>query len=77
MVDTPAFGAWSEVGRLRRVLVCALCFVWAGVELSQGSVGWALLFAACGIYLVIQFFVLFDPADYEAKPDTPTERTDS
>jgi arginine deiminase len=23
MVDTPAFGAWSEVGRLRRVLVCA------------------------------------------------------
>jgi arginine deiminase len=23
MVETPAFGAWSEVGRLRRVLVCA------------------------------------------------------
>ena len=53
----------------RRVLVTALCLGWALVELANGAVIWAAVFGACGAYLFVQFFVRFDPADYEAPTD--------
>jgi hypothetical protein len=49
----------------RRAALTLFCFVWAGVEFWNGSSGWASLFAAIGGYLFWQFFVRFDPADYE------------
>lgn len=54
----------------RRALVTGVCLVWAGFELASEAYGWAILFGACGLYLFVQFFVRFDPAEYEKKPDT-------
>jgi hypothetical protein len=45
----------------RRVLVVAVTLLWALVELSRGSLGWAALFAAAGLWCAYQFFVVFDP----------------
>lgn len=49
----------------RRVLVAGLCLVWAIFEFSSGAFFWAILFGACFVYLSWQFFVVFDPANYE------------
>ncbi len=49
----------------RRVLVVAVTLAWAIVELSRGSVGWAALFAAAGLWCAYQFFVVFDPPEDE------------
>ena len=46
----------------RRVVATAVCLVWAAVELATGSVMWAILFGASGLYLFWQFFVVSDPA---------------
>ena len=35
---------------LRRWLTCVLPILWAGVELYLESPGWAVLFAAAGVY---------------------------
>ncbi|MBT8418473.1 MAG: hypothetical protein KJO42_13625 [Silicimonas sp.] len=53
----------------RRVLVTSLCLGWALVELANGAGVWAALFGVCGVYLFVQFFIRFDPADYEAPSD--------
>ena len=53
----------------RRVLVTGFCLGWALFELSNGSTIWAAVFGACGVHLFLQFFVKFDPADYEAPVD--------
>lgn len=53
----------------RRVALTAFCLIWAIVEFRNGSTGWALLFGACGLHLFVQFFVKFDPADYEKRKD--------
>lgn len=52
----------------RRVAVTALCVIWAAFEWSNGNTFWAILFGACGVHLLWQFFIRFDPADYEEKP---------
>ena len=46
----------------RRVVATAVCLVWAVVELATGSVMWAILFGASGLYLCWQFFLVSDPA---------------
>lgn len=54
----------------RRALVTGVCLGWAIIELANGAAFWAILFGACGIYLFLQFFVRFDPADYETKENS-------
>lgn len=50
----------------RRVLVTALTFAWAGVEMASGATGWAIAFAAAGAWCAYQFFVVWtDPPDEE------------
>ncbi len=49
----------------RRALVTALVLGWAVFEWSGGNQLWALVFGVAGGYLFLQFFVQFDPADYE------------
>jgi hypothetical protein len=41
-----------------RVLSALLPLLWAGVELASGSVFWAILFAAAGVYLVVALFII-------------------
>lgn len=57
----------------RRAAVTLLCLGWAAVEFANGATVWALLFAAAGAYLFWQFFVAFDPADYEPKQKDPEQ----
>ncbi|SMG41507.1 hypothetical protein [Paracoccus sp. J56] len=40
-----------------RVLCALLPLLWAGVELSTGSIFWAILFGAAGIYLFVTLFL--------------------
>ena len=54
----------------RRALLTGFCLLWAIFELWNGQTAWAALFGACGLYLFWQFFVKFDPADYEKRPDS-------
>lgn len=49
----------------RRILVTGLCLGWAIFEWSKGDQLWAIGFGASGVYLFIQFFLNFDPQDYE------------
>lgn len=44
-----------------RVLCVVLPLIWAGVELYNGAVFWAMLFGAAGVYLAYQLFVCRDP----------------
>ncbi|WP_413719670.1 hypothetical protein [Silicimonas sp. MF1-12-2] len=56
----------------RRVVVTAFCIGWALFELSNGAMIWAAIFGACGVHLFLQFFVKFDPADYEPEDKNPS-----
>lgn len=49
----------------RRALVTGAILGWAVFEYVNGSPAWSILFGVCGVYLFLQFFVNFDPADYE------------
>ena len=49
----------------RRVVATAACLLWALIEASNGATLWALLFAGAGGYLFWQFFVAFDPDQYD------------
>lgn len=53
----------------RRVLLTGFCLVWAIIEFRNGSNMWGLMFGAAGVHLFVQFFVRFDPADYEKRKD--------
>lgn len=53
----------------RRVVATAVCLVWAMVELATGSVTWAILFGASGLYLCWQFFLVSDPATDDGDDD--------
>ena len=55
----------------RRALVTGACFAWAGFEWLNGAPLWAALFAGCGAFLFVQFFLRFDPADYEPDEKEP------
>ncbi|OYX40826.1 MAG: hypothetical protein B7Z02_17805 [Rhodobacterales bacterium 32-67-9] len=53
-----------------RLAVVAVCLGWAGMEMVSGSPGWAILFAAAGLWAAYQFFVAWDPKlDDERKHD--------
>lgn len=54
----------------RRIAVVAICLGWAGFELVAGSVFWALLFGALGLYCAHQFFIAFDPQQPAEKDRT-------
>jgi hypothetical protein len=53
-----------------RVLVVAICICWAIFELMTGSPGWALLFAATGLWSAYQFFVVWKPKDEDTGKET-------
>ncbi|WOI55240.1 hypothetical protein [Palleronia sp. LCG004] len=42
----------------RRVVITAICLVWAVVELSRGSPGWAAIFGAMGALCIYEFFIV-------------------
>ncbi|WP_439124291.1 hypothetical protein [Marivita sp.] len=54
---------------LRRALTTGITLAWALFELSLGNPGWALLFGAVGAYCAYEFFVVFDPENYQDKND--------
>jgi hypothetical protein len=49
----------------RRLLTVALVLGWALFELSGGHLLWAGLFGGLGILAAVEFFLLYDPANYE------------
>ena len=49
----------------RRVVTSSVVAGWALLELISGNPGWALFFGAVAIFLIYEFFVAFDPANYE------------
>ena len=54
---------------LPRLIVVAVTLGWTAVELAGGNVFWAVLFGAAGLWLAWEFFVVFDPANYEKKDE--------
>ena len=46
-----------------RLLIVAVCIGWAVFELSTGSIGWAILFCAAGIWSAYQFFLVWNPKE--------------
>ncbi len=50
---------------VRRGLITGVCLAWSLFELYLGNALWFGVFAAIGIYLAREFFILFDPKDYE------------
>ena len=49
----------------RRAVVVGLTLGWAVFELLTGSVTWAILFGAVGIYAFYQFFVVWNPDEWD------------
>ena len=57
----------------RRVAIVGLCFGWSLLELYWNSPFWFILFFALAIYLAYEFFVKFDPENYQ---ENSSERPD-
>ncbi len=53
----------------RRVAVVAVCVAWVGVEVLAGSLGWAAFVGAIAAFLIYEFFIAFDPAQYTEEDD--------
>jgi hypothetical protein len=53
----------------RRVATVALALGWAVVEIAGGNVFWAILFGSIGLYAAWEFFVIYDPANYEERKE--------
>ena len=53
---------------MRRGLVVGACFGWSAFELFLGNSIWFVVFFALGGYLGYEFFLAFDPKDYEEDP---------
>ena len=56
-VQTPFFRPFW-----RRVVTTVACLAWTVVEITSGSVMWAIIFGATSLYLAWQFFVVFSLA---------------
>ncbi len=52
---------------LRRAVTTAIAGGWALFELSTGAVFWAILFGAIAAWCIYEFYIVFDPANYEEK----------
>lgn len=50
---------------LRRVAICGFCFGWSLLELYWNSPFWFILIFALAVYLAYEFFVKFDPDNYQ------------
>ena len=50
----------------RRVVVVALCLIWAVFEVRNGAPFWGLVFAAAGLWCAYQFFFIWNPKDDDA-----------
>ncbi len=60
----------------RRIVIPAVCFVWAGVELYSGSVTWAVISAALGLFAGYKLLVEKREAAPATVPDeAPTVET--
>jgi len=55
---------------LPRLIATGVTLGWAIFELANGNLFWMVLFGAAGLWLVWEFFVVFDPANYEEKDET-------
>jgi hypothetical protein len=53
----------------RRVLIPAICFIWAGVELFSGSPTWAIISAALGLFAGYKLLVEKRKTPPAARPD--------
>jgi len=53
----------------RRILIPAICLVWAGIELYSGSIAWAGISGALGLYAAYKLFV-------DRRPEPPSASTD-
>lgn len=42
---------------------------WTLFELWTGSVFWAMLFGAVSVYCIYEFYIAFDPANYEDRDE--------
>lgn len=52
-----------------RVLIVGVCIGWGIVEVTTGSPGFAILFAAMGGYAAYRFFVTFAPTTSDVSKD--------
>ncbi|MGI1662826.1 hypothetical protein ACRDNQ_11350 [Palleronia sp. KMU-117] len=50
----------------RRIATVAVIAGWTAMELWGGNPYWAVLAGGIGIYTIYEFFIVFDPRDYEA-----------
>lgn len=48
-----------------RLLITGLALGWALVELATGNPVWAAVFGAAGAWCAWEFFVVYDPANFE------------
>jgi hypothetical protein len=51
----------------RRIALVAATLGWSVVELMGGNVFWAILFGSVGAFLAWEFFIVYDPKNYEEK----------
>ncbi|MEM7720303.1 MAG: hypothetical protein AAF222_13980 [Pseudomonadota bacterium] len=49
----------------RRFIATFVILAWAVFEWTNNAQTWALVFSIAGLYLFVQFFLRFDPKDYE------------
>lgn len=52
-----------------RVIIVVVALGWAAVEGLVGSPGWAVLFAAAGLYAGYEFFLNWHPKDDDERND--------
>ncbi len=50
----------------RRILIPAICFVWAVIELVTGSVTWAVISGALGLFAAYKLLVEWRPRPPQA-----------
>ena len=53
----------------RRAVIVGAMSAWTVYEIVNGNTVWALAFGAASAYLAYEFFVVFDPKNYEDKGD--------
>ncbi|MGE6739533.1 hypothetical protein ACQKGC_04560 [Allorhizobium pseudoryzae] len=53
----------------RRILTVVLPAAWGGVELYNGSTGWALLFLAAAAYAAYELLIMYDRTIAQAAAD--------
>ena len=49
----------------RRIAVTVVLALWTAFELLNGHMTWGAVFGALTLFCVIEFFIVFDPKNYE------------